>query len=192
MAKRQLTPRQYDRLIQDYIRKKEIVKIFRTVTDGEANIHGFILEMSNDFLLIQTELEFYLNGYAVIRKDHFDSLRCNKFDKAFKKILTKEGIVKSDYGISKKIHLKNWQTIFASLKSHDLHIILECEDLKEPVFLIGPIKKVNNKSVSIQYYDPSGKLDKTATKVNYKDITLVKFDDRYLNVFRKYLKASRK
>jgi len=185
-----MTFKQYDEMIKSHIDKKDFVKIKRTVTEGEANISGFILQMSKDFLLIQKEEEFSLNGYGIFRKDHFDALRCNKYDRAFKKILKAEGIIDSDYGIDIKINLKSWRTIFEHLRKFDFHVIVECEDLKEPLFQIGPIKRVNVNSVSIQYYDPAGLLDKKPTTVNYNDITLVKFDDRYINVFKKYLRTN--
>jgi hypothetical protein len=176
-------------MIKSHVDRKDFVKIKRTVTDGSADISGFILQMSKDFLLIQKEEEFYLNGYGIIRKDHFDSIRCNKYDKSFKRILKGEGIFDSDYGIKNKINLKDWQTIFKDLKKFDYHVIVECEDLKESLFVIGPIKRINKDSVGIQYYSPTGLLDKKPTTVKYKDITLVKFDDRYINVFKKYLRT---
>lgn len=185
-----MTIKKYDDMIKAHVDKKDFVKIKRTVTDGSADISGFILQMSKDFLLIQKEEEFYLNGYGIIRKDHFDVIRCNKFDKAFKRILKSEGIFDSDYGISKKIRLRDWRTIFEDLATHDYHVIVECEDLEDPLFLIGPIKKINKDSVQIQYYSPTGLLDKKPTTVKYKDITLVKFDDRYINVFKKYLRTN--
>jgi hypothetical protein len=190
MSKRPPTIKQYDKLIQGYIDNKDLVKIFRTVTDGEANIHGFIIAMSKTFLLIQKEEEFYLNGYAIIRKDHFDALRSNNYEKTFKKILSQEGMLK-EYGLSKKISITSWASIFKALKKLDFHVIVECEDLEVPQFLIGPLTKVHREFVSIKNYDPTGRLDKRSTKVKYNDITIVKFDDRYLNVFRKYLKPSR-
>jgi len=190
MTKKQNEIKEYDVTLQKHIDKKEFVKICRTVTDGEANISGFILQMTKDFLLIQIEEEFYLNGYGIIRKDHFDSLRCNKFDRALKRILKAEGILESGFGIEKKINLRNWDTIFKDLKKFDQHVIVECEDLEESLFVIGPIKRVNKDSVSIQYYDPTGLLDKKVTTVKYKDVTLVKFDNRYVNVFRKYLREN--
>jgi hypothetical protein len=185
-----MSVRQYTDMLKSHVDKKDYVKIKRTVTDGEANISGFILQMSKDFLLIQKEEEFFLNGYGIIRRDHFDAIRCNKFDKAFKRILKTEGVFGSEYGIKNKLRLKDWKTIFEDLSKHDYHVIVECEDLEDPLFVIGPIKKVNNDSVSIQYYDPTGLLDKKPTKVKYKDITLVKFDDRYINVFKKYLRTN--
>ncbi len=184
-----MTTKQYDSMIKNHIEKKDFIKIKRTVTEGSADITGFILQLSKDFLLIQKEEEFNLNGYAIIRKDQFDAIRCNKYDRGFKRILKNEGIIDAEYGIDQKIRITNWQTIFEDLKKHDYHVIIECENLEDPIFLIGPITKVNKNFISIRYYDPTGLLDKTPTKVNYKDITLVKFDDRYINVFKKYLRT---
>jgi hypothetical protein len=190
MTKGQKKTKEYDEMLQKHIDKKDFVKVYRTVTDGEANISGFLLQMTKDFLLIQKEEEFSLNGYGIFRKDHFDSLRCNKFDKTLKRILKAEGILDSDFGIDKKINLRNWNAIFKDLKEFYQHVIVECEDLEDSLFVIGPIRRVNKDSVSIQYYDPTGLLDKKVTTVKYKDITLVKFDDRYINVFKKYLRKN--
>ena len=107
MPKKQITIKQYDLMLKNHIAKKDFVKIERTVTDGSADINGFILGMCKDFLLIQQDEEFYLNGFAIIRKDEFDSIRCNKFDKAYKRILKGEGIFGADYGIKKRINLKD-------------------------------------------------------------------------------------
>jgi hypothetical protein len=133
-----MTIEKYDDMIKAHVDKKDFVKIKRTVTDGSADITGFILQMSKDFLLIQKEEEFYLNGYGIIRKDHFDVIRCNKFDKAFKRILKSEGIFDSDYGIRNKIRLRDWRTIFEDLAAHDYHVIVECEDIAQHVSAMVP------------------------------------------------------
>jgi len=190
MIKKMKTIKKYDEMIQNHIDKKDYVKVVRKVTEGDADIEGFLLQMTREFLLIQKEEEFYLNGYGIFRKDHFESLRCNKFDKTLKRILKAEGILDSSFGIDKKINLRSWETIFKDLKEFYQHVIVECEDLEKPLFVIGPIKRVNKDSVGIQYYDATGLLDKKVTTIKYKDITLVKFDDRYIKVFRKYLREN--
>jgi hypothetical protein len=190
VTNKKMTRKEYNDMIKRHVDKKDFVKIKRTVTEGSADISGFILLMSKDFLMIQMEEEFYLNGYGIIRKDHFDALRCNQNDKALKRMLKAEGIIDSDYGIKNKIRLTDWRTIFNDLKKYDYHVIVECEDLKDPLFLIGPIKKINKDSVQIQYYSPTGLLDKKPTTVKYTDITLVKFDNRYINVLKKYLRTN--
>jgi len=147
--------------------------------------------MSKDFLLIQNEEEFWLNGYSIIRKERFDSIRLSKTEKYQRKVLDKEGILKSDYGLKRKINLQSWKTIFRDLKQKDYFAIVECEDLKEPTFTIGEILKTSDKLVGIRYFTPKGIIDKKPTKIKYKEITLVKFDDRYSTMYRKYLKEEK-
>jgi len=191
MNKQKSKRKKFNKRLRKGIKKKDFIKFYRTGTAGDANINGFVLQMSKDFLLIQHEEEFRLNGYSIIRRDRFDSIRISKTEKLHKKILDKEGILKSDYGLNTKINLKSFETIFKDLKQKDYFSIVECEDLKKPSFNIGEISKFSNKSVGIRYFSPKGIIDKKPTKIKYKEITLVKFDDRYTNMYRKYLKEEK-
>lgn len=181
----------YDMMLQQHVGKKDFIKINRSFKDKEDNIAGFLLSFSKDFLLLQVDDEFSLNGYVVIRKDQFDSLRCNKYDKALKRIYKAEGLLDNQFGIHKDISLTTWQDIFKDLKSFDYHVIVECEDKDEPDFVIGPIKRITKEKVGIQYYDPTGKLENGMTTIKYSDITIVRFGDRYSTTFRKYLKPKK-
>jgi hypothetical protein len=191
MTTRSKKIKDYDMMLQKHIDKKDFVKINRTFMGREENISGFILSLSKSFLLLQVDNEFMLDGYAIIPKDQFDSLLCNKYENKLKKIYKEEGLLNTQYGIQQSPALKNWQGLFVSLKELDYHIIVECEDKEDPDFVIGPIKRVNKDYVSIQYYDPTGKLENKLTKVKFKDITTVKFGDRYSTTFRKYLKQDK-
>ena len=183
--------KKFDKKLKKHIKRKDFIKIYRTGKEGEANISGFILQMSTEFLLLQNEEELYLNGYSIILRERFDSIRLSKTEIYQRKILEKEGIIKSNYGLKNKINLKSWETIFKDLKENDYFAIAECEDLKEPSFTIGEIAKIRKKSVGIRYFSPSGIIEKKPTKIKYKEITLVKFDDRYTNMYRKFLKEEK-
>jgi hypothetical protein len=182
--------KEYNNLLQKHIDKKNFVKINRTFKDREENISGFILSLSKDFLLLQVDNEFMLDGYAIIPKHKFDSIRCNKYDKIFKKIYKDEGLLSTQYGFNKSVSLKSWQDLFSNLKNLDFHVVIECEDKDKPDFIIGPIKRIYKDKVSIQYYDPTGKLDDKLTTAKYDEITIVKFGDRYTTTFRKYLRMN--
>jgi hypothetical protein len=93
MKKRKNKIIKFDAKLKRHIKRKDFVKIYRTGTEGTANISGFILQMSKDFLLIQNEEEFRLNGYSIIRKDRFDSIRLSKTEIYQRKVLDKEGII---------------------------------------------------------------------------------------------------
>ena len=178
----------YDIVLQRYIDKREYVKIYRTICNEEENLSGFILKMSKSFLLLQVSSDFMLDGYAIIRKDDFDSIRCNKFDKTQKNILKAEGILKTNYGIDENIPLTNWVRIFQNLRKHNYHIIIENINKDNLDFFIGSITRITKDSVSILNYDSTGKLDQKPTPIKLNNIKTVKFGDRYSTIFRKYLK----
>lgn len=178
--------KKFDTLLEKCILTKTLVKLEREVVEGEADIAGFILDKSDQFLLVQQVEEFDLNGYAIIRKDHFSALRANEFDEVMEQILKEEGILKKKYGLKKTISLDSWTSMFETLKKKDFHVIVECEDLEEPTFTIGPVTKVGKNSVQVHFYDAIGVYDKKPTKIKFEDITLVRFGDRYSTIFRKY------
>ncbi|MHA4812571.1 hypothetical protein ACX0G9_31045 [Flavitalea flava] len=184
--------RAYDVILQRHIDKKDYVQFVRTFNKREENISGFILSMSKDFLLIQMDLEFLLNGYSIIRKDGFDSLLHGKFQNARKRIFKSEGYLDNGYGINVKISLTTWQKIFEDLRKFGHNVIIECEDKNEPDFIIGPIRRITKDKVNIQNFDPAGQLDDKPTLVKYSEITIVTFDDRYSKTLGKYLKPSKK
>lgn len=183
--------KKFDKELRKYIDKKKYVKICRTVKEGEANIHGFILDMNEDFLLIQNNEEFNLNGYSIIRKDNFDSIRLSKTEKTIRKILKSEGVIKNELGIKSNINLTSFESIFKDLKDKGYFAIVECEDLKKPTFTIGEIATISKKSVAIRYFSPKGIIEKKPRKIKFDEITLVKFDDRYTKIYRKYLKEEK-
>jgi hypothetical protein len=167
------------------------VKITRTVAKGvDQTSSGYILDYSDDFVLMQEAGDFTLHGYIVLPVNQLKKIRHNKYDKCFKKIMIAEAEA-DKVGINYKIDLSSWQTVFNSIKDIPQNVIVECEDPKIGSFTIGPIVKANKKKINIQYFDPTGLLDETPTSVNYEDITKVSFDSRYINVFSKYLREKK-
>ena len=178
----------YDSMLRKYQSKKEIIKIGRTVREGKANIYGVIMGLSKQFMYLAEDDGFRFNAEIIIKTDHYDSIRCSDFEKTIKKILKSEKQLTKTKPKRTKIDLSSWNTLFIDLKKLDIHVIVECEDLKEPTFTIGPIEKISKKSVFVRNYDANGQLDKKLTKLKFEDITLVKFNDDYSKTFRKYLK----
>lgn len=183
--------KKFNRLLTKYRTKKNSIKILRTTTEGENELFGIILKFSKELMQVATLDDFRLDGEVLIKMDHFDSIRCNSFDKTYKRILQKEKTISKKKPKRTSIDLSNWRSAFENLMKYDIHVIVECEDLKHPTFTIGPIEQVNKKSVDIRYYDPTGQLEKKLTRIKYKHITKVQFNDDYSKTFRKYLKNAR-
>ena len=179
-------------MLRRYQTKRELVKINRTVTNGASNLFGIILDFSDQFMHFAEIDEFKLHGEVIIEMNHYDSISHEEIDKTYKRIMEKEKQLSKSKPKKSKVDLSNWKSLFASLKKSDTHVIIECEDLKIPSFTIGGVEKVSDNSVRIHNYDATGQLDKKASRLNYDNITLVKFNDAYSTTFRKYLKKSKK
>jgi hypothetical protein len=174
--------------IKYHLADKNYVKITRTVSKGIDKIsNGYILDYSKDFVLLQETDDFKVLGYYILPANQIKKIRHNKYDKYYHKIMVWEGEA-DKAGISYKIDLDNWKSIFKSIKNLSLNVIVECEAPKIDSFNIGPIIKAAKKLVYIQDFDPTGLLDEKPTSIDYDDITKVTFDDRYINIFSKYLR----
>jgi hypothetical protein len=174
--------------IKDHFENKKYAKIFRTVGKKSVEIStGYIVAYAADFIILQETDDFKVLGYNVLPVKQLKKIRFNKWDKYYNKIMIWEGEAEK-VGINYNIDLTDWQTIFESIKSNNLNVIVQCEDPKIGGFTIGPIINTTKKVVYIQNFDPGGFLDEEPTSIDFESITKVQFDDRYINVFSKYLR----
>ncbi|MEW6097263.1 MAG: hypothetical protein AB1567_12200 [bacterium] len=171
---------------KDLLKKNAAITIIRN-TPGFYNIHGYLLDISDDWILVQNISEFHLDGYSIIRKSDVDKMRYDNRDRYFEKILRIEGVREN---VSKKyeINITDLPSIFKSLKITKLNIIVECEEPKNELFVIGKITQINKNSVSMLHFDACGRWEKQSTVIYYPEITIIRFDEEYINVFSRYLK----
>jgi hypothetical protein len=180
--------KQFDNFLQKRLDKKDFVKIKMSFFGEEENLSGFILDQSTHFLLLQTVIDFRFDGYAIISKYDFESIRCNRVDKTQKKILDAEGALEQHYGINTHIILDDWNTVLNDLMAKDFHVIIENVRKDYLEFNIGSIEKISSNKIKINNYDATGKLNKKPVSIKINDIRIVKFGDTYSTIFRKYLK----
>lgn len=178
----------FDKLLKKHLDKKDFVKIRMSFFGEAEDLSCFILDQSTHFLLLQIVIDFRLDGYAIISKYDFESIRCNKIDKTQKKILEAEGVLEQHYGIDTIINLDDWNTVLNDLKDKDFHVIIENIRKDYLEFNIGSIEKISSNKIRINNYDATGKLNKKPVSIKIKDIRIVKFGDTYSTIFRKYLK----
>ena len=151
------------------------------------NKFGYIIDLNDDYILLQETDDFEVCGYLIIPINTISKVRFNNNDKYYDKIMHWEKL--TDKIIKKyNINLSNWESIFKSIKKLNLNVIIENEDPNDCSFDIGPITKVSKEAVYIRYFNAQGFLDIEPTKIIWSYITIVKFDDRYINTFSKYLR----
>ncbi len=158
-------------------------KITRPRID-DNNLYGFVLKTSANLTLIARDYDFSIDGYKVIRNDDIAAFKPTPSTRYCTRLMEKEGLT-LDTEIASHIDITAWSTVLLDLKRMDEFVIVENEE--EGDFLIGPIRRVNKKSVSINYFDCRGRWAGPRT-IRYEDITSVTFRSRYINIHRKYIK----
>lgn len=172
--------------------KRKYTQITRQVADDHTeSSSGYIVAYSKDFIILQEVNDFRMLGYLVLPVTQIVEVRYNKVDKYFDKIMVWEKEA-DKVSLPYNIDLTDWNTIFQSIKGYELTVIIECEDPSIGAFIIGPIVRITKKRVHISYFDAQGYIDEDPIRVKYADISIVKFDDRYANVFGKYTRHKKK
>ena len=174
--------------IRFHYENKKFCKIRRNVGENtfEKN-SGYIVAFSENFVVLQETDDFIIRGYLIIPFQSITEILCSISDKYYDKIMKAEGITKKVEN-RHKLELKSWQTIFNSIKKLNLNVIVQNENPNDEDFNIGPITKVNQDSVYIQYFDPKCYIDSESTKIAFGTITVASFDDIYINTLSKYLR----
>ncbi len=164
----------------------------RQIADDYTEVsRGYVVDYSKDFIILQETDDFRVFSYLVLPVAQIKDIRFNSHDKFYDKIMVWEKEIEK-VSLPHKIDLTNWQTIFKSIKSIGLNVIVECENPSIDTFTIGPIIKIKKTLVYILYFSPTGFIDEKPTSVDYNSITKVMFDDRYINVFSKYIRQRKK
>lgn len=167
---------------------KKFARITRQVSEDFSEIsRGYIVGYSNDFVILQETDDFRVYGYNVLPLSQIMDVRYNNCDKYYDKIMRWEKET-DKIMLKHNINLKDWVSVFTSIKGAGLNVIVECEAPSINTFTIGPLKKVLKNAVQILYFDPLGFSDSKPTNIKFSDITKVMFDDRYINIFSKYIR----
>lgn len=175
------------KLLEKNQNEKIYTRLTRKIKYLEKISTGFILDISEKFILLQETDEFRILGYQIIPIKTVSHVRYNGNDKTYERILKEEGLLEQ-VKLKYKVDISNWSSIAEDLQKIEVCVISECEHPKIQSFCIGRIKKVNKKSISIHYFNAQGILDEKYTKNKFKNITKLSFDDHYANVFSKYVK----
>ncbi len=160
-------------------------KITRPRID-DHNLYGFVLKTSDSLTLIAEEYDFEVDGYKIIRNEDIAVCQPTPSTRYGTRLMKKEGLT-LDTEVASHIDITEWPTVLLDLKRMDEFVIVENE--AEGDLLIGPIRRRNKKSVTINYFDARGRWTGPRT-IRYEDITSVTFRSRYINIHRKYIKKA--
>lgn len=147
--------------------------------------YGVIQDYSKELIQLHVIVDFEFIQSIIFPINDLAKIRYNRTDKFYNKILKKEKVLKKSKCI-KSYDIKNWSTLFNSLKSKC--IIVETENSKGRTFHIGGVVKVKKSKIGFLYFDALGKVEKPPYSIAFKDITKVTLDSNYSEIFQKYVR----
>jgi hypothetical protein len=77
--------------------------------------------------------------------------------------------------------------VCTALAARGRTVIVECEDFEEEEFYIGRILRVRPDAVIFHHFDAVAVWEDEPTAIPFAEITRVRFDERYTEVFAPYL-----
>jgi len=184
MAEKNYSDKEFKQIIKKHVDRLNFVKVN---LENESSILGFIVKISDSFLMIEETNDFSLAGTKIVPFERVIGIRHGASDKVSKRIYSEEGLIKLNQKIISNTSLKNFESLFKSIKKQNFHCIVESKKKDQELFSIGEIVDIDEKSVFIKNYNPLGKIDKKPRRINFKNIELINFNDNYSVVFRKYL-----
>jgi hypothetical protein len=172
--------------LKSFQSRKSIIKIQR---DGinDNPLYGFILQFNDRFVLLAQEYDFYMDGWMILERRFITKIEYPRSSRFHKSMLERESLL-TNINPNLTVNLNNYRAIFRSLKKSKVFVIVENERPKEDKFLIGPIQRINKNNVSIRYFDVCGKWEKRYRKIDFDEITSIRFGCNYIKLYEKYLK----
>lgn len=168
--------------------ERTLISIKRNKID-DLSIHGFLLDYSEELILIAYEYDFILDGLMVLRCSDITEIKTNKTDLLQTEILKEEGLYsKVDFDIA--CELKGWGGVLSTLGKRHRFVSIEDENNECPLFYIGEIVKIGNDSVSIMEFSGAANWDEDASEIYYEDISCMQFGNNYTNMYERYFERN--
>lgn len=167
------------------IERRQKVQLER-ITGGRTTYwNGFPIERTADFVMVRTLDDFRLDGFAVLRLGDVVAARSGDPERFFERVLRSEGLLERMPSPG-PIRLDNWVNIVEDVGARHKNAIVECEALDQPEFYLGELVDVDHDALRLLYIHVNGTKEVEPTRVPLDDVTLVRFCERYLELFAKY------
>jgi hypothetical protein len=176
--------------IKKHIEKLHFVKVYICDKNEQSLTHfeGIIFDQNENFILMCDLSDFNYDGFVVLRKEDVLDIKRSENEKFFNLILKEEKIIKKIFQRNRDLDfdLGDMVDMFCQLKKMGIATIVECLYDSEESFQIGPIVKVQENKLKMDYFNSRGEFEGEPVYVKYEDITFFRFDSPYANLFLKY------
>ena len=170
--------------LQRAIDRDENVQIARSM-GPHPTWNGFPLALGDELVLVRSLHEFAVNGFAVMRLRDITAVLSTDAERFFERVLRAEGAL-DEAPAARMVPLRSWRSVLEAVRLHYRHAIIECEGPEGGAFYLGELAGVEGDEATLHYIQVNGTRERALTRVALDDVTLVRFDERYVNLFGRY------
>lgn len=152
------------------------VSIDRELIDPNT-LHGFIVDFDDDWLMVQREYDFRLDGWLFLRRSNITNIRSTDTN-VFQKLLMEEEGTFSDVDFEQRFPNGGIVELLINLKPHRV-VIFEEETEDEGEFSIGFIRGIDGDLVTLNYFSGTAEIDEEPTHIALDKVTSISFDTNY-------------
>lgn len=168
--------------------ERNLVSVSRSGIDNHS-MEAFVLGVSDELVLFQYVYDFNLDGLMVLRIADITEVTCSDTCQFQRELLEHEGLIQQ-VPFDIRLDLRNWQTALAQLSTMYRLMILECEKLDDPDFIIGQVDEVSTTAVEMQWFSGTGRWDEELATLVLDDITSCQVGTNYIKFYQRHFERT--
>jgi hypothetical protein len=155
-------------------------------TPCAPSLNGYVLGMSDQWLLLWQFHDFYPDGFTIVRMDGITSYRCGEYEEFWTNMLRQENVATELPSMA--IDLSSTKSVLRDLQKTDQNFIVESEAPDKDIedFYLGRATRIQNTQVKFASFDALGQWDTKLQTIEFGEITRLQFDTPYTNCFSRY------
>lgn len=156
-----------------------------TAKSGGYKVQGFVLDYSDEIVLLQYVCEFRLDGYLFLCRSDITDVFSRKTDLLQTQIL-KEERVYSNVNFDAPFKLDGWESVFRHCHEQNEFVAIDEDRTEDGRSTIGEVHSINPGNVSVLGFSGAANWDEYETVHHFKDITCVQVGGHYMNMYKRH------
>jgi hypothetical protein len=148
----------------------------------DERVHGYILGLSREVVLMHTFADFDPNGYELIPVAEVAELRAGENERFWEGIVSAEGRL-DGLRLDLELDLASLETAIAGVARRYPDISVECSD---DTFVVGRVLGIADGELRVHSVDSLGQWDPQPERIRVDEIARLHFATPYLALFMKH------
>src|ERR1700749_2712454 len=161
-------------VLEEHRQRRDLVSLRRDRIDDHG-IQGYVLGVSDELVALQYVDDLRLDGLRILRVRDVTGVACTSVDRFQRELLAREGLEKA-VPFGRTFALRDWRPLVSQLAREFPLMILECEAVDAPDFVIGKARSITDTSVEFDWFSGVASWEATPAKLALVDLTSCQVD----------------